>query len=169
MIESSRKRALYHVIINIYGYMRMNNTSNKLAYFLTYAGALPFVFCAISLMIGISQFPYLGSVITILSVYSLMIASFMSGIHWGQSLDLKIKWYNHLRVLSNVNALLIFFSFIFLKQSNFWMVTIIVFAFIIFIDCHIYKQTIITKPYFQMRIIVSCIVIFCLGIAVYAA
>jgi Protein of unknown function (DUF3429) len=50
---------------------------------LTYAGALPFVACALIPLFGVSSIKLIGSFDYIAAVYALTIVSFMAGVHWG--------------------------------------------------------------------------------------
>ena len=60
----------------------------KIFPYLTYAGAIPFIFFAVCLVSDIQELPFLGSVKKILSVYGLVISSFLAGAHWGQHLHM---------------------------------------------------------------------------------
>ena len=84
----------------------------KIYQYLSYAGALPFVFCALCFIKDIHIFPLLGYVDSILSSYGLVISSFMAGSHWGQHLNLSGKWQIYLPIFSNINAILLWLSFI---------------------------------------------------------
>ncbi len=57
---------------------------NKPIYpWLTYAGAIPFVLCAICFVLNIDVVPLLGNVKHIIAIYGVMIVTFLSGAHWG--------------------------------------------------------------------------------------
>lgn len=58
-----------------------------LYFYLAYAGAIPFLLCAILFAFKIQKIPILGNLQTVISTYSLVIASFMAGTHWGQHLQ----------------------------------------------------------------------------------
>ena len=87
-------------------------TSN-LSKYLTYAGSLPFVFCALALLLGGAGTPHYELIITIAISYGLLIISYMSGVYWGLHLKLDARWQVVLPVLSNVMALMAWVSFLF--------------------------------------------------------
>ena len=68
--------------------IKRGSAMQKIFPYLTYAGAIPFVFCALCLMIGVTQLPLLGPVEQVLSVYALVISTFLTGVHWGQHLHI---------------------------------------------------------------------------------
>ena len=57
--------------------------------YLTYAVAIPFVFCAVCLSADIQQLPFLGSFEKIISVYALVICSLLVVSHWVSILTLR--------------------------------------------------------------------------------
>ena len=63
-------------------------TPYRLRTVLTYAGTLPFIACTLCLVMNIRTVPILGSVDHILTVYGIIIATFLAGSHWGQHLSL---------------------------------------------------------------------------------
>ena len=130
--------------------------------YLTYAGAIPFVFCTVCLGLEIQQLPLFGSTQQILSVYALVIASFMAGAHWGQHLHMDGDWHPPLAILSNFMAILLWLGFLILKFNA--LVTLLISAFIILllIDHRLLQQQIISGHYWQTRLVVTTIVIFSL-------
>lgn len=134
--------------------------------YLTYAGAIPFVFCAVCLGFEIHQVPVLGSVKTILSIYGLVISSFLAGAHWGQHLHInKSQWVRFLPIFSNVIAVLLWLGFLVLSFKMQMAIFIAAFVVLLIIDHRLFQMDIITRHYFQTRFIVTAIVIVSLIIS----
>ena len=133
--------------------------------YLTYAGAIPFVFCAVCLSSDIQQLPFLGSFEKIISVYALVICSFLAGSHWGQHLNVKGIWSSVLTIVSNIIAILLWFCFLVLGFKALIAVFVSVFIILLFVDHRLFQSDLITRQYFQTRFFVSAIVIFSLIIS----
>ena len=135
--------------------------------YLTFAGAIPFVACALLLVIGIIDIPYLGAVADILSAYGLVIASFMAGSQWGNHLSLADddKWAVRLPLVSNVIAIVLWLGFLMLPVVGFIWLLVIGFASMLMIDYGLNCARIITPDYFKVRTYVTAIVIVSLIVA----
>lgn len=138
----------------------------KIFPYLTYAGAIPFVFCAVCLSFDIQSLPLLGSIERILSVYGLVISSFLAGAHWGQHLHInKSQWVRFLPIFSNVIAVLLWLGFLVLSFKMQMVMFATAFVVLIIIDHRLFKIDIITRHYFQTRFIVTASVIISLMIS----
>ena len=135
--------------------------------YLTFAGAIPFVACALLLVIGIIDIPYLGAVADILSAYGLVIASFMAGSQWGNHLSLADddKWAVRLPLVSNVIAIALWLGFLMLPVVGFIWLLVIGFASMLMIDYGLNRARIITPDYFKVRTYVTAIVVVSLIVA----
>ncbi len=135
--------------------------------YLTFAGAIPFIACAILLVIGISDIPILGATADILSAYGLVIASFMAGSQWGNHLSLADddKWAIRLPLISNVIAIVLWLGFLMLPVISFIWLLVIGFASMLMIDYGLNRARIITPDYFKARTYVTAIVIVSLIVA----
>ncbi|WP_438994033.1 DUF3429 domain-containing protein [Pseudemcibacter sp.] len=132
----------------------------KLYPYLSYAGTLPFIFCATCLISGVNIIPILGDTEKVLSVYGLIIASFIAGAHWAQHLNVNdCIWSRSLAILSNTIAVLLWFGFLLLSFKILLGILAAVFIMLIIIDYRLFQMDIITLHYFQTRIFVTCIVI----------
>ncbi len=141
----------------------------KLYLYLTYAGALPFIICAVCLAFEIRFIPLLGATEQVLSVYALIIATFIAGNHWGQHLDMKNKWQYYLPILSNVVVVALWFGFLVLPFSALLAIFVLVFLALLVIDQRLFRHNLITRRYFQMRCFATAIVISALVISGIAA
>lgn len=135
--------------------------------YLTFAGAIPFVVCAFLLTVGVAAIPVLGQTQYILSIYGLVIASFMAGAHWGNHLSLADDdtWALKLPVLSNIIALALWFGFLGLSAAGFIWLLIVGFISLLLIDYGLYRAQIISDEYFKVRKYVTTIVVVALMVA----
>ena len=130
---------------------------------LPYAGALPFVGCAILLMLGIREVPLFGKIETITLAYGLTIVSFMAGVHWGQLLS-GVKSKINLLVSSNAVALAAWFGFLLLPSHYFSAQLILLFLLLYGIDRHLNLKT----NYLTTRRNVTVLVCLSILVAVFA-
>ena len=135
--------------------------------YLTFAGAIPFVAGAIFITMGIDAIRVLGATTQVLSVYGLVIASFMAGAHWGNHLGLADNhpWAVKLPVLSNIIALLLWLGFLSLSTTGFIWLLIIGFICLLLIDYGLRRANIIDSKYFMVRQYVTLIVVVSLFVA----
>ncbi len=129
----------------------------RLIHLLTYSGGIPFIIYAIS---SIFDYPknYEQIISNSIDIYSLLIISFISGSHWGLSLnnDKKVN----VLILSNVIVLGIWFAYIF--QFYFKSVFLTAFTIFLWID---YSYLLIEKMnrwYIELRRNISLIVLLSL-------
>lgn len=135
--------------------------------YLTFAGAIPFVVCAFLLTVGVAAIPVLGQTQYILSIYGLVIASFMAGAHWGNHLSLADDdtWALKLPVFSNIIALALWFGFLGLSAAGFIWLLIVGFISLLLIDYGLCRAQIISDEYFKVRKYVTTIVVVALMVA----
>jgi len=135
--------------------------------YLTFAGAIPFIACALLLAIDSDTILVLGKTTEVLSIYGLVIASFMAGAHWGNHLSLadNDRWAIKLPFLSNMIALVLWFGFLILSTVSFIWLLAASFASMWVIDYGLNQARIITQNYFKVRTYVTGIVIVSLIVA----
>ncbi|WP_201558693.1 DUF3429 domain-containing protein [Psychrobacter sp. 72-O-c] len=135
--------------------------------YLTFAGAIPFVVCAFLITIDVDAIPILGKTVHILSIYGLVIASFMAGAHWGNHLSLADDdtWVFKLPVFSNIIALGLWLGFLTLSTFGFIWLLIIGFVSLLVIDYGLHQAQIIRHDYFKVRQYVTAMVVISLIIA----
>ena len=132
----------------------------KIFPYLTYAGAIPFVFCAVCLSLDIQALSLLGSIERILGIYGLVISSFLAGAHWGQHLHInKSQWVRFLPILSNFIAVLLWLGFLLLSFKMQMATFVTAFFILLIIDHRLFQMNFITRHYFHTRFFVSAIVI----------
>ena len=136
----------------------MKHVPTYLTTYLTYAGAVPFVMCAFCFLMEVRFIPIVGNVAEILGIYSLVIASFMAGSHWGQHVHLSAKWAFYLQVSSNINAVFIWLAYLLLSFEMLLIVLASSFLVLLLIDRKMFYHHLMTQAYFRTRCIVTLIV-----------
>lgn len=136
--------------------------------YLTFAGTLPFILCAILITIGVDAIRVLGRTEDVLTVYGLVIATFMAGAQWGNHLSLADdnSWAIRLPIFSNIVALILWLGFLTLSIAGFIWLLIISFIALLVIDYGLYQAQIISAKYFTVRKYVTLIVVIALIMAV---
>lgn len=137
----------------------------KLFPYLTYAGALPFLFCAYGLSFDVAPLPYAPSFEEIVSVYGLVIAAFMAGAHWGQHLSVNGFWAKALPIVSNIIALSLWVGFLYLSFPALMAILVCTFMVLLGVDSFLWKQGVIPHEYFKVRCIVTVLVVVSLIIS----
>ena len=141
----------------------------KLSPYLTFAGTIPFIVCALLLALDIDAIRVLGRTEQVLAVYGLVIATFIAGAHWGNHLSLNDNntWAFRLPILSNIVALLLWLGFLSLSVFGFIVLLILVFLALLLIDYGLHRADIIAKSYFNVRLYVTCIVVISLIVSAF--
>lgn len=142
---------------------------NKLYTLLTYAGALPFIACAVLPLLGYDALPNVGRYDLIAEVYGLAIASFVAGSHWGTYLYNRDVSPTNLFVTSNVVVLSCFFAFLLTGVAITVFTLILAFAYLLFVDYTLYKVKVTTEYYFTMRLRVTLLVVASLAVLLFQA
>ncbi len=131
--------------------------------YLMYAGVIPFVFCAICLGFGIRGLLLFGSTERVLSVYGLVISSFLAGAHWGQHLKIgKVCWSFYLAILSNIIAVSLWLCFLIVSFKVLMIIFVALFSILLIIDHRLVLMGFIPADYFKKRFVVSVLVIISL-------
>lgn len=135
--------------------------------YLTFAGTIPFIACAILITIGIDTIIVLGTTAEVLSAYGLVIASFMAGAQWGNHLTLADddRWAVRLPILSNIIALILWIGYLSVSSAGFVWLLVIGFLALLVIDYGLNQAGIIDDTYFKVRQYVTLIVVIALVIA----
>ncbi|MEM8560655.1 MAG: DUF3429 domain-containing protein [Pseudomonadota bacterium] len=144
-----------------------NAISDKFTPLLTYSGVLPFLFGALWLLTG-QPVPVLGiPTVLFLKSYTLAIASFMAGVHWGQSLN-EPEMGASTRILSNVFCLIPWLLWIGQASSTlFFSASALVFAGLLYFDHRLVNAGLIVRDYWRLRLNVSAVVIAILILAAF--
>lgn len=140
----------------IRGLMFKLNLSNILIFF----GSFPFILLSLLSVLNFDSF--LGYNLDYLaSLYALVIACFVCGSYWGIFLNnQKIKI--NLFILSNILTLILFFGFLILANSQFILLAIFVFIFLLLVDIYIFKTNVTDLNYIRTRFCVTTLVVIAL-------
>ena len=131
---------------------------SKVAFYLILAGLIPFVGLTLFLAFGITVLPALGSTVQVFGLYSLMIAVFISGSHWGQHLGLDDQWVVFLPITSNLITVILWLVFLACSFTVITFTFVIAFVILLGIDYKLLKTGHISGHYFRMRFVVTAIV-----------
>lgn len=123
----------------------------------TYAGALPFVACAVMLYSGINEVSLLGSVEKIVAVCGLILISFVAGIHLGIYLLYNTKTHKSLLLISNILAVIAWLTIMFAPIHISISTLTGVFGYLLLVDYLLKKENLISLNYFTTRLIVTFI------------
>ena len=127
-------------------------------------GSIPFIFFMALSFFSLDNF-FNYSIEYLVSIYSIIIISFISGTHWGIFLNNKISI--NLFASSNIVTITVYFSFLILNNFYFTLISVISFMSLLLFDFYIYKQAITSLDYFVVRFFISMIVIFSLLILLF--
>lgn len=126
---------------------------------LIYAGLLPFIAGTLAAVKGVESWWLISDIPMSLAMYSLAIASFMSGIHWG--IAQTQEGHSQLLLLSNLMVLLPWFAFAFIGTGAFFYTAL---AYVFFkqylLDRGLAKDGVYSEEYLQDRAIVGLSVTF---------
>jgi len=136
--------------------------NNRLYSTLTWAGALPFVACAILPWFGIDLIPNIGSPAYVAQSYGLAIASFLSGAHWGTYLFNRTESPTNLFLTSNAVVIAIWFAFLLNIAQVGLFVLVLAFLYLLFIDYRLFRAGLLSRYYFNLRRNVTALVVVCL-------
>lgn len=139
----------------------------KLSPYLTFAGTIPFIACAILITMHIDAVIAMGTTAEILSAYGLVIATFMAGSQWGSHLLLTEDnpWALKLPIFSNLITIILWLGFLTLSEGGFLWLLLIGFICLFIIDYTLNEDGIITDKYLKSRKYVTVIVVISLIIS----
>ncbi len=135
---------------------------------LAYAGAIPFVACAVAAVSGFPVPEPPGPVERLAASYGLTIVSFMAGVLWGVYLTQKGAVPGHPFLASNAVALMAWAAFLAGPPKLALGVMAALFAYLLYVDYAICRHGVLTEHYFRLRRNVTAIVILSLVVLVLA-
>ena len=143
-------------------------TSQSIMSFLTYAGSIPFLFGAVLLTTGVGTQNLSINIQHLLSVYGLVISSFMAGTVWGQQVNRHSGWQLYLLFCSNAIALALWAAFVILSFTSLMIAYVIAFLVLLLIDYQLNQNGMSNENYFKLRLRVTFIVVLAIGISALA-
>jgi len=140
----------------------MNFSDRQRQTLLAYLGSIPFVGTALLMSMGINAIPIVGSLFPAVSIYALIIATFMAGSHWGQQLNFSDKWRFKVQLVTNIQAVGLWFSYLWLSDSGLMLMLITSFLVSLWLDQQLKQAQLIEESYWQTRVKVTIIVVLSL-------
>ena len=136
----------------------MNQKQIKLAKWLTILGAIPFVACLALAMSNLDKVHAEYFSIT----YGAVIASFLSGMHWGLYLTQADTTRVNLLITSNIITLLAWLSLLIVYPTAQYCIQIFCFMSLLMIDRKLMAEGIIHQWFYWPRVAASAVVIISL-------
>ena len=133
------------------------STREKLQHALTYAGTLPFIAGALLGSKSPSWWHLKQTPTGMLSLYSILILTFLAGSYWGISATSNVSDHTHsgtkslLILCSNIITLLVWLVFCQFPHRTVLQCSVAGILVLLGLDCWIYRRNLCSKSYFQMR------------------
>jgi len=148
----------------------MMNDPKRVAAILMYAGTLPFIVCTIVLLFGntIGLGSYRAFATQAITTYAAVIVSFLGGIQWGVAVvthEQRPQTAKSLLLLSVVPSLLAWAMLFLPSNSSRVIVAIFLVGFVWVIDALLHLQKVIPTWFFDLRSVVSAVVLAALILA----
>ena len=137
-----------------------------LSIYLINAGTLPFIGCALLLLLGVRSLPWLGDVLAVLQGYTMVIVAFMAGVHWGQHLHVSGAMARWLPIISNGCAVVVWLSFVVLPAGYDLAVAMVVFGVVLATDMWLWRGGVIALGYWRCRCFATLVVVATLLVAI---
>ena len=138
--------------------------SSNLYTSLAFAGATPFLACALLPLIGIESIAPIGRLATVASSYGLAIICFLAGSHWATYLlrrdDIRINLF----VSSNVVFLFVWFAFVIAELAWVLGTQLVAFIVLLLIDHRLLQTDVISADYFRVRSIATALAVIALSV-----
>ncbi len=131
---------------------------------LAFAGASPFVACAVLPWFGIDSLPLLGPLDLLASSYGFAIIAFLAGTHWSFQLQDASRTPLNLFVTSNFVFLAAFFAFVVAELRWALLAEVLAFLYLLYVDFRLLKAGRTEAPYFRVRSIATSLA--CLSLLV---
>jgi hypothetical protein len=127
-------------------------TNSRTYTILAFAGTVPFLACALLIVLGIEAIEPLGPLDALASSYATVIVSFLAGVHWATDLFHERRTQPGLFVSSNVVLLFVWFAFVLVPIL--WQLSsqVIALLALVLIDRQLQRQAIISSHYLRTRL-----------------
>lgn len=135
----------------------MNLRQIRLAKALTVLGAVPFLAAVAARLYGLDALHIRYFSLS----YGAVIASFLSGMHWGLYLTNAQATRTNLLVTSNLFALLAWASLIVFSVEMQYLIQVFCFSGLLLIDRKLTNDGILERWFYELRIQISLVVVLC--------
>lgn len=139
---------------------------NRLYAWLAYAGAIPFVACALLPLAGIDELPVIGSLQYLAASYAIVIVSFMAGSQWGHALADPAGPQAAVLLGSNAVTLTAWIAFLLAPLALILTVCAAAFAVLLLVDYRLRRGGAHAAAYLRTRRNVTTLVILSLGLTI---
>ena len=138
--------------------------SSNLYTSLAFAGATPFLACALLPLIGIDAIAPLGRLDSLASSYGLASICFLAGAHWATYLFRQADVQINLFISSNVVFLVVWFAFIGSEMAWTLVAQLVAFIVLLFIDYRLLQTNVISADYFRVRSVATALAVISLSV-----
>lgn len=122
---------------------------------LAFAGATPFLACALLPLFGIGSLPLFGALDVLAAGYGLAILCFLCGTHWTIQLRRPQRTPFNLLYTSNAIFLVAWFTYVLASPTSILAVQIPAFLALLWIDHRLLQRELVTGAYFGARAIAT--------------
>ena len=127
-------------------------TNSRLYTILAFAGTVPFLACALLIVLRIEAMLPLGPLDALASSYAMVIVSFLAGIHWATELYQERRTQLSLFVTSNVVLLFVWFAYVLVPMLWQLLSQALALVVLLLIDRQLQRQAIISSHYLRTRL-----------------
>lgn len=138
--------------------------SSNLYTSLAFAGATPFLACALLPLVGIDAIAPLGSLHTVASSYGVAIICFLAGTHWATFLLRQTDIRINLFVSSNIVFLFVWIAFVVNDIAWAIVTQLVAFIVLLLIDYRLLQIGVISADYFRVRAIATALAVISLSV-----
>lgn len=138
--------------------------SSNLYTSLAFAGATPFLACALLPLIGIDFIAPIGRLESVASSYGLAIICFLAGSHWAMYLLRRDEIRINLFISSNVVFLFVWFAFVITELAWVLGAQLVAFIVLLLIDHRLLRTDVISADYFRVRSIATALAVISLSV-----
>ena len=122
---------------------------------LAYAGASPFLACAVLPWLGIASLPIFGPLDLFANAYGLAIIAFLAGTHWAFQLQGASRTPFNLFVTSNLVFVVALFAYVALELRWSLATEVVAFLYLLFVDFRLYRGNLTPARYVRVRSIAT--------------
>lgn len=140
--------------------------SQRLYTLLAFAGASPFVACAVLPWFGVASLPLLGSLDSLANSYALAIIAFLAGTHWSFQLQDASRTPFNLLITSNAVFLAAWFAFVIAELRWALLTEVLAFLYLLYVDFRLRQADLTAASYFRVRGIATTLA--CLSLLIIA-
>ena len=124
---------------------------------LAFAGASPFLICAVLPLLGIESLWAFGALDALAAIYGLAILCFLCGTHWSIQLMRPERAPLNLFFLSNVVFLIVWFTYVLADLAVLLTVQVAAFVVLLLVDRRLRYRELVSGSYLRVRSIATAV------------